>query len=109
MTENSSCQGCIILTLTAQATDMTKTKNTTVGDAQALPDPETPKSYEIAVQELDALVQRMESSQLPLDQLLVAYQCGAFLLGFCRDKLQSIEDQIKVLDEGQLKPWQGAL
>lgn len=109
MTENSSCQGCIILTLTAQATDMTKTKNTTVGDAQALPDPETPKSYEIAVQELDALVQRMESSQLPLDQLLVAYQRGAFLLGFCRDKLQSIEDQIKVLDEGQLKPWQGAL
>ena len=89
---------------------MTKTKTTAApSDALTAPPQESPKSYELAVQELDALVQRMESSQLPLDQLLVAYQRGAYLLGFCRDKLQSIEDQIKVLDEGQLKPWQGAL
>jgi exodeoxyribonuclease VII small subunit len=88
---------------------MTKTKNTTAhDDDRASKAQDSPKSYELAVQELDALVQRMESSQLPLDQVLEAYQRGAFLLGFCRDKLQNIEDQIKVLDEGQLKPWQGA-
>ncbi len=89
---------------------MTKSKTTaSTGEPQQAPTQESPPSYEIAVQELDALVQRMESSQLPLDQLLQAYQRGAYLLGFCRDKLQNIEDQIKVLDEGQLKPWQGAL
>jgi exodeoxyribonuclease VII small subunit len=89
---------------------MTKSKTTaSSSDPQQAVVQESPPSYEIAVQELDALVQRMESSQLPLDQLLQAYQRGAYLLGFCRDKLQNIEDQIKVLDEGQLKPWQGAL
>jgi exodeoxyribonuclease VII small subunit len=89
---------------------MTKSKTTAaLSEPQQAGAQESPPSYEIAVQELDALVQRMESSQLPLDQLLQAYQRGAYLLGFCRDKLQNIEDQIKVLDEGQLKPWQGAL
>jgi exodeoxyribonuclease VII small subunit len=27
------------------------------------------------------------------------------LLQFCRDKLQAVENQIKVLDDGALKPW----
>jgi exodeoxyribonuclease VII small subunit len=66
---------------------------------------ELPQTYELALEELEALVEQMESSQLPLDQLLEAYQRGALLLKFCRDKLSSIEDQIKVLDEGHLKNW----
>jgi exodeoxyribonuclease VII small subunit len=44
---------------------------------------------------------------LPLDQLLGSYQRGAVLLAFCRDKLQAVEDQIKVLDAGGLKVWTG--
>jgi exodeoxyribonuclease VII small subunit len=27
------------------------------------------------------------------------------LLQFCRDRLQAVENQIKVLDDGVLKPW----
>jgi exodeoxyribonuclease VII small subunit len=42
---------------------------------------------------------------LPLEQLLTGYQRGAQLLQFCRDKLQAVENQIKVLDEGTLKTW----
>jgi exodeoxyribonuclease VII small subunit len=57
------------------------------------------------MQELDNLVLQLESGELPLDQLLAGYQRGAVLLQFCREKLQSVEDQIKVLDEGNLKPW----
>jgi exodeoxyribonuclease VII small subunit len=57
------------------------------------------------MQELDALVRRLESGEMPLDQLLTGYQRGAALLQFCRDKLQAVEDQIKVLDEGALKVW----
>ena len=66
-----------------------------------------PASYEEAMQELDSLVRRLESGEMPLDQLLSGYQRGAALLQFCRDKLQAVEDQIKVLDEGALKVWKG--
>jgi exodeoxyribonuclease VII small subunit len=65
----------------------------------------SPASYEDAMQELETLVRRLESGEMPLDQLLTGYQRGAALLQFCRDKLQSVEDQIKVLDEGTLKVW----
>ncbi|MFN7641327.1 MAG: exodeoxyribonuclease VII small subunit [bacterium] len=65
----------------------------------------TPATYEAAVQELEQLVTRLEAGELPLDQLLAGYQRGAELLKFCRDKLQAVEGQIKVLDEGVLKTW----
>ena len=57
------------------------------------------------MQELERLVARLESGEMPLAQLLSGYQRGAQLLQFCRDKLQSVEDQIKVLDNGMLKAW----
>ena len=62
-------------------------------------------SYEQALAELERLVQAMEAGQLPLDQLLASYRRGAELLTLCRERLQAVEDQVKVLDEGQLKPW----
>lgn len=64
-----------------------------------------PVSYEAALEELEQLVGRIESGQLPLEQLLTGYERGAELLKFCRDKLAAVESQIKVLDEGTLKPW----
>lgn len=64
-----------------------------------------PSSYEDAMQELEALVRRLESGEMPLDQLLSGYQRGAALLQFCRERLQAVEDQIKVLDDGTLKTW----
>ena len=67
-----------------------------------------PASYEEAVQELEQLLAQLESGQLPLDQLLSHYQRGASLLAYCRERLAAIENQINVLDEGTLKPWDGA-
>jgi exodeoxyribonuclease VII small subunit len=64
-----------------------------------------PASYEAALEELEQLVGLIESGQLPLEQLLAGYERGAELLKFCRDKLQAVEEQIKVLDAGALKPW----
>lgn len=64
-----------------------------------------PASYEAALEELEQLVQVIESGQLPLEQLLTGYQRGAELLAFCRGKLEAVENQIKVLDEGTQKPW----
>lgn len=65
-----------------------------------------PASYEAALAELEQWVGAMEAGQLPLDQLLHAYQRGAELLAYCRSQLQAVEQQVKVLDEGTLKAWE---
>jgi exodeoxyribonuclease VII small subunit len=62
-------------------------------------------TYEQALAELERLVQAMEGGQMPLDQLLGSYQRGAELLQLCRSRLQAVEDQVKVLEDGHLKPW----
>ena len=64
-----------------------------------------PATYEQALAELDRLVAQMESGQQPLDELLDGYRRGAELLNFCRSRLQSVEEQVKVLEDGQLKTW----
>lgn len=66
-----------------------------------------PQRYEDAMAELEQWVAAMENGQLPLDQLLHAYQRGAELLSHCRQQLQAVEQQVKVLEEGQLKAWEG--
>jgi exodeoxyribonuclease VII small subunit len=68
--------------------------------------PSPPASYEAALVELEQRVAAMENGQLPLDQLLQAYQRGAELLGYCRAQLQAVEQQVKVLEEGTLKAWE---
>jgi exodeoxyribonuclease VII small subunit len=55
-------------------------------------------TYEAALQALETLVLRMDSGQMPLDDLLAGYQRGAALLKVCRDKLTAVEQQIKRLD-----------
>jgi len=67
-----------------------------------------PSSYEVALAELEQLVAQLESGDMPLDQLLGGYQRGASLLQFCRGKLQAVEEQVKVLDNGVLKAWSPA-
>lgn len=37
--------------------------------------------------------------------MLAGYQRGAVLLAFCRKRLDAVQDQIKVLDEGSLQAW----
>lgn len=74
------------------------------------PTPNAPAepSYEDALAELERLVATMEGGQLPLDRLMQAYQRGAELLALCRQRLNAVEQQVKVLEDGQLKPWVGS-
>lgn len=69
-----------------------------------------PATYEAALEELETLVQKLESGQTPLDELLGSYQRGAALLTFCKDKLAAVEDQIRVLESGPqgmaAQPWE---
>ncbi len=64
-----------------------------------------PASYEAALAELDALVASMEAGQLPLDHMLESYRRGAELLAFCRARLEAVEAQVRVVEDGHLKPW----
>ena len=50
----------------------------------------------------------MEAGQLPLDRLLDGYRRGARLLGYCRGRLEAVEQQVQVLEAGELKPWTAA-
>jgi exodeoxyribonuclease VII small subunit len=67
-----------------------------------------PPRYEDALGELERLVQRMEDGQMPLDEMLASYRRGADLLELCRSRLAAVEEQVKVLEDGQLKPWSAA-
>ena len=69
------------------------------------PAAEAPTNYEAALSELEALVAAMEGGQLPLEGLLTSYRRGAELLEFCRSRLEAVEQQVKVLEDGQLKAW----
>ena len=62
-------------------------------------------SYEAALEELEQVVAHLDAGQLPLDQLLSRYQRGAALLAFCRARLDAVENQIQVLEGGELKTW----
>jgi exodeoxyribonuclease VII small subunit len=46
--------------------------------------------------ELDALVERLESGQVPVDELLQGHQRAQALLTFCRDRLQAVESALLV-------------
>jgi exodeoxyribonuclease VII small subunit len=65
-----------------------------------------PASFEHAMAELEALVQKMESGDLSLEQSLSAYQRGAVLVAFCRNSLVKVQQQVKILEGDLLKPFE---
>ncbi|MBI5334970.1 MAG: exodeoxyribonuclease VII small subunit [Burkholderiales bacterium] len=88
---------------------MAKTPSPTAAGAAAPADAlKDDLRFEDALEELERLVEQMEAGQLPLDQLLQRYQRGTELLALCRQRLEAVEAQVKVLEDGQLKPWAGA-
>ena len=65
-----------------------------------------PKDFESALAELEGLVERMESGQLPLEESLAAYKRGIELTTYCQQKLSAAEQQVKQLEGGSLKDFQ---
>ncbi len=64
-------------------------------------------TFESALGELEGIVARMESEQLPLEQSLSAYKRGAELLKICQAQLAEAQQQVKVLEAGILKNFAG--
>jgi len=63
-----------------------------------------PLTFEQALDELDALVRRMESGELTLDESIAAYRRGAELARYCQTRLTQAELEIKQLEGDLLKP-----
>lgn len=61
----------------------------------------SPASFETALAELERLVARLESGELPLEQALAAHRRGLELAKYCGETLTRAEAEVKIL-EGEL-------
>lgn len=64
----------------------------------------SPKSFEAAIGELEAIVRAMEGGQITLEQALDHYQRGVSLLRHCQDTLRAAEQRVKMLEDETLVP-----
>jgi exodeoxyribonuclease VII small subunit len=69
-------------------------------------EPAPPADFESAMGELEQIVETMEAGDLTLEESLGRYRRGAELLRFCQAQLQSVQDQVKVLEDGLLRDFQ---
>ena len=65
--------------------------------------PEESLTFEKALEELEAIVARMEDGKLPLEESLAAYQRGAELIKFCESKLTDAQARLAILEGGELR------
>lgn len=56
-------------------------------------------SFEQALDNLEEIIQQMESGEAPLDSLVTNYQNGVKMLKFCRQKIESAEMKIRKVQE----------
>ena len=65
-----------------------------------------PESFELALGELEQIVQRMEGGALSLEQSLADYRRGAALVGWCRKSLADVQQQVRILEADLLRPFE---
>ncbi|MFD1217497.1 exodeoxyribonuclease VII small subunit [Microbulbifer celer] len=56
-------------------------------------------TFESALEELEQLVERLESGDLPLDEALADFERGVKLTRECQKKLANAEQKVKILME----------
>lgn len=55
------------------------------------------KNFERALEELESVVEQLETGELPLDESLVAFEKGVGLVVYCNQKLTEAEKKIELL------------
>ena len=58
-----------------------------------------PPSFEEAMQELEALVERMEGGEMTLEESLAAFERGIALTRICQQSLQAAEQKVEILTQ----------
>jgi exodeoxyribonuclease VII small subunit len=64
-----------------------------------------PASFEAALQELEGIVQTLESGGAPLEESLKAYERGMVLRSYCQETLGQAEQKIRILENGVLRDF----
>ena len=59
-----------------------------------------PKSFEEALAELEQILSDIEAGHVGLEQSLLKYERGSFLIQHCRSVLSKAEQQIELLSRG---------
>lgn len=60
-----------------------------------------PKTFETAMAELEQILEAIEAGEVPLEETLVKYERGQFLIQHCRTVLGQAEKQIEQLGKGE--------
>ena len=58
-------------------------------------------TFESCMEELDAIVQKLEGGMLPLEESLAAYERAIVLVRFASGKLEDAKQRVRVLEEMQ--------
>jgi exodeoxyribonuclease VII small subunit len=66
----------------------------------------TELSFESAMERLEKIVEQMESSKLPLEELIVRYEEGIKLVAVCNDRLAAAENRIETLNRSSTEKLQ---
>ncbi len=64
-------------------------------------------TFEIALVELEQIVEKMEDDQTTLENSLSFYKRGVELLQFCQKELEGAQREVSVLEAGMLKKFEG--
>lgn len=63
-------------------------------------------TFEAASARLDELVERMERGEMPLDEMIAAFEEGRRLVAFCTQKLSEVQRRVEIIkrqeDDGTL-------
>lgn len=59
-----------------------------------------PKSFEDALHELEIILAQIESGETGLEESLLKYERGTFLIQHCRGVLSTAEKQVELLAKG---------
>ena len=64
--------------------------------------------FETALTELEAIVHSMEGGKLELEASIAAYRRGMELMKHCQQQLSDAEQQVRILEGGELKDFSPA-
>lgn len=68
-------------------------------------------SFEMALAELQSVVERLEAGKVPLEESLALYERGMELVAFCNARLDAAEQRVSLVKLGpdgvQLQPFAG--
>jgi exodeoxyribonuclease VII small subunit len=59
--------------------------------------PQKKETFESALTRIEQIAARMEAGDLPLDELIVAYEEGLRLIRFCSQRLDAAEERLETI------------